>query len=73
MKILQIIPAPGWYAKYREEDGSETISAMPLVCWALCEDEAHGGTFVEGCDVDELGEIELAPEASNFCGYVYKP
>lgn len=35
-KILQIIPAEGWYAKYRwEPEGYETTN--PLTCWCLVE------------------------------------
>ena len=37
-KILQIVPAPDWYAKY-EEDGEGFLE--PISCWALIEKEVN--------------------------------
>ena len=42
-KILQIIPATDWYAKYEEE---ESVFFEPLACWALID--KAGETVIEG-------------------------
>ena len=64
--ISQIIPATGWYARYKLDDGS--ISEEPLACWALVAEEnaeasgvfgMYGGDFVDFCE-----------NASTFDGYV---
>jgi hypothetical protein len=39
VKILQIMPAYGWYAEYAEAEGNV---AVPLVGWALVEFTSQG-------------------------------
>jgi hypothetical protein len=56
-----LIPADGWSAVYREEDGIET--RYPLVCWSFDED----GELV-GMDTADR-EIVPARTASNFVRY----
>lgn len=65
-RIIQIIPAEGWFAKYRNDDGSVFYS--PLVCFALVE-EKNGHTFVRGMDADSSGIIDFADEPQNFLGF----
>lgn len=65
-KIIQIMPAIGWYATYK--DGAE-LHYNPLVCWALVE--ADGVRFVAG--MDDGAPIDFCEEVSNFDGYVYEP
>lgn len=36
-RIKSIIPAPGWYAVHRTDDG--TFEKTPVVCWALMQDD----------------------------------
>lgn len=43
VKILQIIPATDWYAKYDEEG---TAFFEPIACWALID--KGGETVIEG-------------------------
>lgn len=62
-KILQISPADGWYAVYRN-DGESDIWA-PLACWGLYEDEE--GTAVDGMDGND--SVEFSDHNSNFHEY----
>ena len=66
MKIKQIIPADGWQAVYKNDDGSEYKSQMN--CWALIEDE-RGETRIEGMDVDSDGVCSEANLSTNFLRY----
>jgi hypothetical protein len=63
-KIIQIMPAGGWGARY-EDDKGEYVD--PLVGWALVD-------YGEYRDVVGLNHgsctIELCDEISNFKGYV---
>jgi len=66
MKILQIIPASGWFAVYEEENFQHT---RQLVCWALvkCDD---GITTIIGMEVESGGKaILFTPSSKNFTGY----
>lgn len=65
VKILQIIPATDWYAKYEEEG---TSFFEPIACWALLDKD--GETVIEGmvpaenamvsCN-ETAGFIEIVP------------
>jgi len=63
-KILQIIPADGWYALYKDED---EMLAEPLVCFALVEDNDNE-QYIKGMCCDHIN-IECADIPSNFAGY----
>jgi hypothetical protein len=74
MKILQIIPADGWYATYvkigegREEE--------PLACWALVEDGAYTqvvGMISDGDVIEVANSDDLFGGDFSFFGYEYKP
>lgn len=67
-KILQIIPAAGWFAVYKNEGEPETLS--PLACWALVEDE-EGNTNVQGMDADDY--VDFVEDIGNFSKYSHKP
>ncbi|MCF6290023.1 MAG: hypothetical protein L3J03_03355 [Desulfobacterales bacterium] len=43
-KIIQIIPATEWYARY-EEEGTSFLE--PIACWALI-DRGEDGTEIDG-------------------------
>ncbi len=65
-QIVQIIPATGWWARYRwpKEEGYE----RPLVCWALVEN----GDVV-GVKEDFDGTVSLVEDNDcPFIGYVYR-
>jgi hypothetical protein len=62
-EVVQIIPADGWGARYRSEDGEDVV---PLVCWGLIETE-YGRSIVGFSAAD--GSVEETNE-SNFVGYV---
>lgn len=68
--ILQIMPAEGWRAVYREDDG--TLTEYPLVCWALViEDDERNDRirYVTGIDAVE-NQAEFCDEAANFVRYL---
>lgn len=78
-RILQIMPAEGWRAWYKDESGTERYQD-PLVCWALVEPlpkDLEGLTdqdpalwrYVVGIVVDADGESEVASEIANFSRY----
>ena len=66
-KILQIIPASGWYAKFGDGDNA----VFPLACWALCQNE-DGETYVAGIDATPDGTTNFVEDADNFEGYIFK-
>jgi hypothetical protein len=69
-KILQIIPASGWYAKFsNSNDGEDGL--FPLACWALCQNE-DGETYVAGIDATPDGTTTFVEDAENFEGYIFK-
>lgn len=62
-KIIQIIPATGWYAVYLMDDGIEDASALP--CMAL---DANGNVFFldeEFCEASQQN-------CSNFLRIEYR-
>ena len=59
-KIVGITSAAGWYATYREDDGS--LFYRPLAAWALKRDGS-----VVGLDPDE--QVEDCEAVHNFIGY----
>lgn len=70
-RIVQIMPAVGWFARYKWDDGEEDEN--PIVCWALVEWENKGEPFytVEGVE-NEDGESHLCCVYSGLIGYVLK-
>ena len=66
-KILQIIPASGWYAKFHDKEDL----LVPLACWALCQNEV-GETYVAGIDATSDGVTNFVEDADNFEGYIFK-
>lgn len=86
MKILQIIPAPGWYARtYNEGKENEKASSelYPLLHWALVEVAADVDpvrhprltrrTVGIIANYDSIGWMEEAEGMSNFVGYEFHP
>lgn len=74
-KILQIIPANGWWAGYNgyaDPDGGGTREGFDrLVCWALVEKE-DDTTEVLGMIGNEDTEVRFADHHS-FDKYLYSP
>lgn len=71
MKILQIIPADGWYAAWSGASGREDY--QPLACWALID--GYGGAIGESIVglVTEDGTKELVlADATNLSRYVHR-
>lgn len=70
-KIIQIMPATGWKARYKEDEGDEEKSTQSynMVCFALCEME-DGTQEIKGME-DEYGDIEFSDKCSNFDRYVF--
>lgn len=58
-KVIQLIPAQGWFIRYREEDGS--ITRSPAVCIALFNDGD-----MQFMDTDSGGFIDTCVDVSNF-------
>lgn len=74
-RILQIIPADGWWAEYDgTTDPDRNIARdgfLRLVCWALVETE-EGKTEVVGMDGE--GELEIGfADHSSLEKYLYSP
>ena len=66
-RILQMMNADGWYAKFSSEgDGSFTNK---LICWVLVEEA--GETFVQGLYVSD-GFTAYCEEVSNFVVYLHE-
>lgn len=70
-KIVQIIPATGWWARYRGYLVGARSFERPLVCWALMEDGE-----VIGVETSPEGIVSLAGDEEEdydqFSGYVYR-
>lgn len=66
--ILQIIPASGWFAIYKNREDNATMR-FPLVCWALVQEIDGDGAyrFVVGMDGEQ--DVVFCDNASNFIGY----
>jgi hypothetical protein len=68
-KILQIIPAVGWYAAYEDKEDATTFY-RPVVCWALVHDEAENDRCVKGMDAADY--IDFIEESSSFRYYIHE-
>jgi len=67
-EIIQIIPATDWYAVY-DGDGEDLV--VPVVCWALVEDEV-GVRRVDAIDDGTTAfDGEFVSQVSNFKRYRY--
>lgn len=67
-KIIHIIPAVGWLAKYLDASDQSPDNYSPIACWALVEGE-DGERWVEGLEATSDG-LEFAENVSNFSEYV---
>lgn len=67
-KILQIVPAPGWYVIYKDEPENVVNS---LACWALVELQDGDDIFTYVAGMDAMDTVELCDSVSNFVGYQY--
>jgi hypothetical protein len=66
-KILQMMPAQGWVARFAEADG-EYLS--PLVGWALVQ--GGNGTSIAGLVAGDK-TVEMCDDDADFLGYAYLP
>jgi hypothetical protein len=68
--IVSIAAAPGWAARYFDEDGAKVVT---LLAWALVEDGASRGLvgFVQRPATEDQpgGSVVLADEVDGFDGY----
>lgn len=65
-RIIQIIPATGWLAAYRDDETPAGLFFLALACWALME-ASDGDRSVEGlAGSDWLDSVE---DSNNFAGY----
>lgn len=69
-KIIQIIPADGWYAEYQGKDKNinDGIFRMKLVCFALLDDGRIVG--FDACDAPD-NILSPSEDSGNFIGYKY--
>lgn len=67
-KILQIMPAEGWFAAFNDMETGEQVYA-PLVCWAL--GAANGAQFITGMVIAEKRVIACT-EDPNFSHYLHR-
>lgn len=71
-KILQIIPATGWYATYTGDTANDPLD--PVVCFALVEIKRNGETWQEVRPMGTDGSrVDLIDTASNFSTVIYRP
>jgi len=72
-RILQIIPAqPGYWALFG--DGSDSIElSLPIVCYALTEEEKDDTQQIVAHVLNEYGDTEPASDPDNFIGIAYCP
>ena len=71
-KILQIIPATGWYATYVGD--TEDALLDPVVCFALVETQQNGEILRQVRPMGMDGKlIELVDTATNFKTVIYRP
>lgn len=65
--IRQIIPAVGWWTKWRDDDGK--VGYLPVAAWALTADDE-----VVGMDSDSNAHCLVAMERGidGFLGYVHE-
>ena len=68
-KIRAIISADGWFAQYRNEDGSLLECAVTF--WALADELTDNHVTVVGMDMEE-GYPSTCSGAANFLRYVHQ-
>lgn len=67
-KIIQIMPAAGWYAVY-EVEGEDHHER--LACWALCKD-GEGNTYIDGYSPSDDGCTHLCTEDNTFTNFIHE-
>lgn len=68
-KILQIIPAEGWFAVHRGENDQEALD--PLVCFALVEITEDGKSMRTVRPMSWADDmVDFSDEADTFSGIV---
>jgi hypothetical protein len=75
-KILQIIPAGNWMARFKQQskDGSEHIDET-IVCWALVQSDSEDDGLPQVVGMvrsisKSPGKVVFADEEQNFVGFV---
>lgn len=76
LRILQLMPAEGWYARYKDSD--EGFGFLRLICWALVENpeedpQEASNQYVEGMTASADGDTEFCGTFQGFAGYIYRP
>jgi hypothetical protein len=65
--ILSISAAPGWFALFKQEDGS--VERWPLACWALVENKREQRDVVGLVSDRDTSTLDNADASTNFAGY----
>lgn len=68
VSILQIIPAANWFAIYEHNATVDANRAVPILCWALVDD--NGSSKIIGMvNKEDSSEIVDASTLPNFESY----
>lgn len=70
-RIVQIIPADGWFAVFasRLPTGEVVLQDQPLACWALIEDEDEEGSWRDVIGLTADSDVEECYLRGRFVGY----
>ena len=63
-KILQMIPALGWYAHFQQQDDKYQL---PVICWALIDDDDSGFSMIKGMLPLEGSAVLWTPDEIEEC------
>jgi hypothetical protein len=75
-RIVSIAAAPGWKARFLDEDELEGFFVVPLVSWALVEDADHASEVIGVVQRSATGDkpqgwLGFADEVAGFDGYAF--
>ncbi len=63
-KILQMIPAFGWYANFQYQ---ENRYQLPVICWVLIEDNESGFPKIKGMAPLDGSDMLWTPDEVESC------
>ena len=75
-KLISIASAPGWKARFRDDDAVDGSRVVTLVSWALAEDD-DGSTAIVGViqrapnEESPNGWLGFADDVDGFQGYLF--
>lgn len=68
MHIVQLLPATGYYATYKDPTDETMEYCADVIMWALFDD-GFGGQSIVGMTVSEDGTIIRSDSHKDFTGY----